>query len=52
MSRVACGVSTLVRRAELVYRRELAGRTLADALAAASPTAAERARRRYARMAG
>ncbi|WP_424637710.1 RrF2 family transcriptional regulator [Embleya sp. AB8] len=50
--RAACGVTTLMRRAELVYRRELAARTLADALAAAPPAAAARARRRYARMAG
>ncbi|WP_439679355.1 RrF2 family transcriptional regulator [Embleya sp. MST-111070] len=50
--RVDCGVSTLMRQAELAYRRELAGRTIADALAAAPPAAAERARRRYARMGG
>ncbi|MBV2155165.1 Rrf2 family transcriptional regulator [Kitasatospora sp. SUK 42] len=47
-----CGVSTAMRRAELAWRRELAGQTVADLMAAAPAGAAERTRRHYARLTG
>ncbi|GLF92636.1 RrF2 family transcriptional regulator [Streptomyces yaizuensis] len=47
-----CGVATAMRRAELAWRRELAGQTVADLMAAAPPGAADRTRRTYARMTG
>ncbi len=47
-----CGVATAMRRAELAWRRELAGQTVADLMAAAPAASAERTRRRYARLAG
>ncbi|WP_111551690.1 Rrf2 family transcriptional regulator [Kitasatospora sp. SolWspMP-SS2h] len=47
-----CGVSTAMRRAELAWRRELSGQSVAD-LAAATPAAsAARVRANYARLAG
>jgi len=47
-----CGVATAKRRAELAWRRELAGQTVADLMAAAPKASAERTRRQYARLAG
>ncbi|MGW3042351.1 RrF2 family transcriptional regulator [Kitasatospora sp. NPDC001159] len=47
-----CGVSTAMRRAELAWRRELAGQTVADLMAAAPAGAAERTRRHYERLTG
>ncbi|GAA0951071.1 Rrf2 family transcriptional regulator [Nonomuraea longicatena] len=44
-----CGVATAMRRAELAWRRELAGQTLADLLAEAPPGAPGRIRRHYER---
>lgn len=46
-----CGISAVMRRAELAWRRELAGHTIAD-LMARSPEGAERTRRNYTRMTG
>ncbi|KOU03996.1 Rrf2 family transcriptional regulator [Streptomyces sp. NRRL F-5755] len=43
-----CGISTAMRRAELAWRRELAGQTLADILAGTPGSAAERTRRWFA----
>lgn len=43
-----CGIATAMRRAELAWRRELAAQTLADVLAAAPATAADRTRRWFA----
>ncbi|MDF3288744.1 RrF2 family transcriptional regulator [Streptomyces silvisoli] len=50
--RAPCGVATAMRRAELAWRRELAGQTLADIMAASPPVAAERARSWYERVSG
>ncbi|MEV0620551.1 Rrf2 family transcriptional regulator [Nonomuraea sp. NPDC050404] len=47
--RRACGISTAMRRAELAWRRELAGQTIADLMDGA-PGSGERTRRNYARM--
>ncbi|MFD7548714.1 RrF2 family transcriptional regulator [Streptomyces sp. NPDC059816] len=47
-----CGIATAMRRAELAWRRELAGQTVADLMAAAPATAADRTRRHYARTTG
>ncbi|MEU6430577.1 Rrf2 family transcriptional regulator [Microbispora sp. NPDC046973] len=44
-----CGISGLMRRAELAWRRELAGRTIADLMEQA-PAGAARTRRNYGRM--
>jgi Rrf2 family protein len=44
-----CGISLAMRRAELAWRRELAGQTIADLMAHA-PEAERRTRRAYARM--
>ncbi|MFJ3083150.1 RrF2 family transcriptional regulator [Streptomyces halstedii] len=44
-----CGVASAMRRAELAWRRELAGQSVADLMAAAPPGAADRNRRRYTR---
>ncbi|MBB6545417.1 Rrf2 family protein [Nonomuraea rubra] len=46
-----CGISTAMRRAELAWRRELAGQTIADLMAGAAPSG-ERTRRNYARLRG
>ncbi|MEO3872063.1 Rrf2 family transcriptional regulator [Nonomuraea sp. B12E4] len=46
-----CGISVAMRRAELAWRRELAGQTIAD-LMDGSPQAGERTRRNYARRSG
>ncbi|MFC7588480.1 RrF2 family transcriptional regulator [Nonomuraea antimicrobica] len=43
-----CGVTTVMRRAELAWRRELAAHTIAELMA--SPESAERTRRNYERM--
>jgi Rrf2 family protein len=43
-----CVITTAMRKAELAWRRELAGRTLADLAAEAPSWAAERTRRWYA----
>lgn len=43
-----CVITTAIRKAELAWRRELAGQTLADVAAAAPSWAAERTRRWYA----
>ncbi|SCG70035.1 RrF2 family transcriptional regulator [Micromonospora rifamycinica] len=48
--RVPCAISTVMHRADLAWRRELAGHTLADLLAAAPAEAAERTRRRHAAL--
>ncbi|WP_158881498.1 RrF2 family transcriptional regulator [Amycolatopsis anabasis] len=45
-----CAVSTVMRKAELAWRRELAAHTLADVMAAAPATAGERTRRWYDRV--
>ena len=45
-----CGIAGAMRKAELAWRRELAAQTLADIMAAAPATAAERTRRHYERM--
>ncbi|MFC9894950.1 RrF2 family transcriptional regulator [Nocardia sp. NPDC127579] len=42
-----CGIAAVMRRAELAWRRELAGRTIADLAAATPASAATRARRFY-----
>jgi Rrf2 family protein len=42
-----CGIATAMRRAELAWRRELAGQTIADLIAAAPENAPARARRFY-----
>jgi Rrf2 family protein len=47
-----CGISVAMRRAELAWRRELAGQTIADLMADAPAASAERTRRNYARMRG
>jgi Rrf2 family protein len=47
-----CGIATAMRKAELAWRRELAGQTVADLMAAAPAAAAERTRRHYARTTG
>ncbi|MEV5569867.1 Rrf2 family transcriptional regulator [Spirillospora sp. NPDC052269] len=44
-----CGISSLMRRAELAWRRELAAHTIAD-LMEHSPRGADRTRRDYLRM--
>ncbi|HEU5031305.1 MAG TPA: Rrf2 family transcriptional regulator [Spirillospora sp.] len=44
-----CGISALMRRAELAWRRELAGTTIADLMERA-PEGAARTRRNYARL--
>jgi Rrf2 family protein len=44
-----CGISTVMRRAELAWRRELAGQTIADLMAKA-PDGVARTRRNYERM--
>lgn len=44
-----CGISSVMRRAETAWRRELAAHTIAD-LMAGSPHSAERTRRNYQRM--
>ncbi|MFB4320206.1 Rrf2 family transcriptional regulator [Actinomadura sp. 21ATH] len=52
VSRVPCSVSTAMRRAELAWRRELAGQTLADVQADAErsvPRLGDRVRAWYAR---
>ncbi|MFC4907248.1 RrF2 family transcriptional regulator [Actinomadura gamaensis] len=46
-----CGISSVMRRAELAWRRELASHTVAD-LMERSPQGAERTRRNYLRMTG
>ncbi|MFC5184201.1 RrF2 family transcriptional regulator [Actinomadura harenae] len=46
-----CGISAVMRRAEMAWRRELAAHTIAD-LMERSPQGAERTRRDYLRMAG
>ncbi|MET8778090.1 Rrf2 family transcriptional regulator [Nocardia sp. NPDC050713] len=46
-----CGIATTMRRAELAWRRELAGRTLADLIAESPPNASVRARRFYEQLA-
>ncbi|GAA3470467.1 RrF2 family transcriptional regulator [Nonomuraea roseola] len=46
-----CGVATAMRKAELAWRRELAGQTVADLVATAPAGAAARMRQRYARLA-
>ncbi|AQZ68214.1 transcriptional regulator [[Actinomadura] parvosata subsp. kistnae] len=46
-----CGISMAMRRAELAWRRELAGQTIADLMEGATPSG-ERTRRNYARMRG
>ncbi|MFF3003487.1 RrF2 family transcriptional regulator [Kitasatospora sp. NPDC057940] len=50
--RQPCGIATAMRKAELAWRRELAGQTVADLMAAAPGGAADRTRRHYARMTG
>ncbi|MFI6900443.1 RrF2 family transcriptional regulator [Nonomuraea sp. NPDC050394] len=45
-----CGVATAMRKAELAWRRELAGQTVADLVATAPPGAAARMRQRFARL--
>ncbi|MEV6279814.1 Rrf2 family transcriptional regulator [Nocardia sp. NPDC051832] len=47
-----CGITTALRRAELAWRRELAGQTLADLIAGAPANAPVRARRFYEGLAG
>ncbi|BFO19246.1 hypothetical protein SHKM778_56340 [Streptomyces sp. KM77-8] len=42
-----CGIATAMRRAELAWRRELAGQTIADLMASAPTTSARRIRRSY-----
>lgn len=44
-----CGIASAMRRAEMVWRRELAAQTLADLMADASVASAERTRRHFAR---
>ncbi|MFC6937709.1 RrF2 family transcriptional regulator [Actinomadura yumaensis] len=46
-----CGISAVMRRAELAWRQELAAHTIAD-LMARSPKGAERTHRNYRRMTG
>ncbi|TVL89614.1 Rrf2 family transcriptional regulator [Streptomyces sp. SAJ15] len=46
-----CAFTTAMRRAELAWRRELAAQTLADIMAAAPASAAERTRRWFERPA-
>lgn len=43
-----CSIKIAMRRAELAWRRELAGQSIADLMAAAPAASAERTRRRYA----
>ncbi|MGY5137053.1 RrF2 family transcriptional regulator [Streptomyces nigrescens] len=43
-----CGISTAMRKAELAWRRELAGQTLAEVMAGTPASAAERTRRWFA----
>ncbi|MGA5817796.1 RrF2 family transcriptional regulator [Kitasatospora sp. NPDC094028] len=50
--RSPCGIAAAMRRAELAWRRELAGQTVADLMASAPGGAAARTRRHYARMTG
>jgi Rrf2 family protein len=45
-----CGVAAAMRRADLAWRRELAGQTVADLMATAPHDAAQRTRHQYARM--
>jgi Rrf2 family protein len=45
-----CGIATAMRRAELAWRRELAGQTIADLMASAPPSSARRIRRSYDRL--
>ncbi|MFI9504028.1 RrF2 family transcriptional regulator [Nocardia sp. NPDC052566] len=42
-----CGIATVMRRAEMAWRRELSSQTIADLLADAPANAATRARRFY-----
>jgi DNA-binding IscR family transcriptional regulator len=44
-----CVISTAMRKAELAWRRELAGQTLADMMTAAPSAAVERTRDWFAR---
>ncbi|MFJ8113832.1 RrF2 family transcriptional regulator [Streptomyces sp. NPDC096132] len=46
-----CGIATAMRRAELAWRRELAGQTIADLMAAAPTSSARRIRNSYDRIA-
>ncbi|MBO4159718.1 MULTISPECIES: RrF2 family transcriptional regulator [Micromonospora] len=50
--RTPCAISTVMHRADLAWRRELASHTLADLLESAPAGAAERTRRRYAQLRG
>ncbi|HUR04076.1 MAG TPA: Rrf2 family transcriptional regulator [Nonomuraea sp.] len=45
-----CGIATVMRQAELAWRRELAGQTLADLLAATPVAASRRVRRFHERL--
>ena len=47
----ACGIAKAMRRAEMAWRRELAGQTVADVMAMASATAPSRVRRFYQEIA-
>ncbi|SDH92875.1 Rrf2 family protein [Sinosporangium album] len=47
-----CGVAAAVRKAEMAWRRELAGQTVADLLAAAPAGAADHTRRHFPRVTG
>ncbi|MGX7677228.1 RrF2 family transcriptional regulator [Plantactinospora sp. DSM 117369] len=47
-----CAITAVMRRAELAWRRELAGQTLADLMSAAPPQAAERAQQRHRLLRG
>ncbi|WP_018681615.1 RrF2 family transcriptional regulator [Actinokineospora enzanensis] len=45
-----CGIATVMRKAELAWRRELAARTLADLIATTPKVTADRTRRAYQRL--
>ncbi|WP_329121117.1 RrF2 family transcriptional regulator [Streptomyces sp. NBC_01353] len=45
-----CGIATVMRRAEMAWRRELAGQTLADLMASAPAATPRRIRRSYDRI--
>ncbi|MGW0856599.1 RrF2 family transcriptional regulator [Streptomyces sp. NPDC002690] len=45
-----CGIAGAMRKAELAWRKELAGQTLADLMASAPASAAGRARRHHERI--
>ncbi|RMI32276.1 RrF2 family transcriptional regulator [Nocardia stercoris] len=47
-----CGISAAMRRAELAWRRELAGQTVADLVAGTPRAARDRTRRYYDRLGG